>query len=138
MKSTKCTAIAITCVASLSIAHAEWKKIGANDQGTFYVDEATLTSRGEIRSFLFLDDMKKPTLQSDRSIISHHEVDCGSRKFRSIKTTYFSQPMGKGKSTVLGPDVKPDPPAATKGASWLVATVGQPSEQMVNWACKVK
>ncbi|MEI8029461.1 MAG: surface-adhesin E family protein [Comamonadaceae bacterium] len=125
-------------MASLSIAHAEWKKIGANDQGTFYVDEATLTSKVKIRSFLLLDDMKKPTLQSDRSIISHNEVDCGSLKFRSVKTTYFSQPMGKGKSTVLEPDAKPDSPATPKDAYWLDLTVGQPSEQIVKWACKVK
>jgi hypothetical protein len=122
---------------SLSTVHAGWKEIGSNYHGIFYVDEATLAVQGKVRRFLLLDDMRKPNLQGDHSIVSQNEVDCGSGKFRSVKTTYLFQAMGRGTPHTLEPEQNAGA-LATPKVVWLDPTVGQPSEQIVKWACKTK
>jgi len=94
-------------------------------------------SKGDVRSFQMLDDMNAPNKEGDRSIVAMYEVDCASRKSRSAKTTYFSLAMGKGTSLTLEPEMNAGSPATPK-VVWQDSAVGQPSEKIINWACKSK
>ena len=81
------------------VAHAEWTKVDMIKSGkTHYVDLERIRKHEGKVYYWELTDFLKPFADSTFSIMTYGEAECGSFKYRFLKTTWHSKPMGEGKS----------------------------------------
>ena len=81
------------CVA----APAQWTPVLTDEQGSYYLDSASIQTQGRVRTFWSLRDYK--TMQSTydgkayRSALLKIELDCGSQEATALEITYFTDKM---------------------------------------------
>ena len=81
------------------VAHAEWTKVGVGKSGkTHYVDLQRIRKHDGKVYYWELNDFPKPSADGTFSIMIYGEAECGSFKYRFLKTTWHTKPMGEGKS----------------------------------------
>ena len=66
-------------------ATASWLRVVGGEKGTIYVSPHLITVDGERRTVLVLMDWNEP-VSGVRSVQIVEEVDCGSKRFRKLKT----------------------------------------------------
>ena len=66
---------------------------------TFYVDVDSIKKHNELVYYWRLIDYIEPTEFGDYSIITKYKVNCVEEKQFRLSSTYYSQPMGKGRIT---------------------------------------
>ena len=104
----KVIAIAVltfVCVAFVSRqpvdAAPQWEAITLADQGTFYIDPASILREGSIRKFHSALDHKTIQSTSDGKAFwsneTHVQIDCNSRQARVVHLTLYSGKMLTGK-----------------------------------------
>ena len=99
----------------------EWKHMSTSTKGNkTYVDTDTIRNIDGSKLFWILVDFKKKDNFGDLSEKSYVKLDCKNFRYMYLDRTFFSLPMGKGKSTVDGPINKwKYPPPKSKGVTWL-------------------
>lgn len=93
--------ITIALIALLGLppdAEAAWVPLVSTDDATatVYVDQETVTSRGAIRRFWDLHDLKNAGSDGERSRSWLREVDCANERYRTLAVMTLSGPMGTG------------------------------------------
>ena len=91
---------AIVCSLILSpVANAEWTKVGVSKSGKIhYVDLQRIEKHDGKVYYWELNDFPKPSADGTFSIMIYGEAECESFKYRFLKTTWHTKPMGEGKS----------------------------------------
>ena len=81
-----------------SQSYAAWTKIvkGAQDGATYYVDFDRIRKHSGYIYFWVLKDYLKPDKYGDFSVKAYTQADCKLFKNKTLKLTFYTQPMGKG------------------------------------------
>ncbi len=87
----------ILILSSLNAFAVSWKKFSENRMGNSYVDVDSIKKRNNVVYYWRLFDYSEPSPIGVKSSISKFTVDCLSEKITWLSSTYYSQPMGKGK-----------------------------------------
>ncbi len=101
-----------------SSAHADWVKMGDTDEGSFYIDPASVLRDGHVRQVWELTDLKQRDEGGELSRRTRVQYDCqrGSTQVLSISTHW--EPMAAGKALLsiaregLWKEVPPETPYA--------------------------
>lgn len=91
--------IALIGLAGMPVgAHAAWVAIVSTDDATatVYVDRSTVSSRGTVRRFWDLHDLKSVGTDGERSRSWLREIDCQGERFRTLAVMTLSGSMGTG------------------------------------------
>lgn len=96
----KCLLFALL-VTSTSV-YAEWTKITDSDESSVYIDKSSLKKIGEVievnQLFNFLDTAKSPdNAISYKSSNTREAYNCQTSQSKTIRFTWYSENMGKGK-----------------------------------------
>ena len=78
-----------------------WKKVGENQSGDFYVDVDNIKKPNGLVYYWRLVDYIQSSTPAN-SAINKYKVDCGEEKQTLLNETYYSQSMGKGR--IIGED----------------------------------
>lgn len=94
-----CVVLMLACAAGG--ASAEWVRVGGNSQSEAYADPSTVVRKGNLVRMTALYDYRaadRATLfaKSLFSRTSQQEFDCDAAKFRDIRASHYTQPMGRG------------------------------------------
>jgi hypothetical protein len=81
-------------------AHADWVKMGETDEGTFYIDTATVIRTGTRREVWELTDLKERDEGSELSRRSRVAYDCDRGLTRVLSLSTYLEPMATGKALV--------------------------------------
>ena len=74
-----------------------WQKVTEGNSGDIiYIDTDNIETDENRIYYYSLIDFFKPNKES-YSAVSKYKVDCGEEQISWLSTTYYSQPMGKGK-----------------------------------------
>ena len=95
----KLTLILTTLIFSVmfsSTSFAEWKKVGENVRGTFYVDFERIKKHDGYVYFWELQDFLKPTPYGDLSGKAYRQGDCKKFRYKYLSLTFHKEPMGGG------------------------------------------
>ena len=90
-------ALCLAAGGSCAAAPAQWDPVLTDAQGVYYIDSASIQSKGSVRSFWSLRDYK--TMQSTydgkayRSTLVKLELDCSSQEATALEITYFTGKM---------------------------------------------
>lgn len=97
-KHTRCVLALITVSGLPMVAEAAWVPLVSTDDATatVYVDRETVKSRGEIRRFWDLHDLKNTGSDGERSRSWLREIDCKDERYRTLAVMTLSGPMGTG------------------------------------------
>lgn len=79
-------------------AWAEWAKIGETEDGTFYLDSATIRKDGNLRRVSVGQDRKQRGTDGEMSVRGLYVFDCKDGRFRVLSASWHSEPMGGGKT----------------------------------------
>lgn len=86
--------------ASNAQADSPWVRVLQNEQGTYYLNPKTVTSKGKVKNFWSLRDYPQTQATFDgkafRSTLAHIELDCASQEALVLEISYFSEAMGTG------------------------------------------
>lgn len=108
--------------------YAEWQEVSETDSGmTVYIDPDTILRRGDLVKMWELQDYKTVPTPGDTflSIKGQREFNCSEHRMRSLKFTFFSGHMGRGRVILSSADESKWEPIAPE-------SVGQ---SMLNIAC---
>ena len=84
-------------VGSLSVSNAEWTKVSETVDGNIlYVDFERIRKNGGYVYFWDLMDNAKPTKHGDLSSIAYRKADCNVFRYKYLKDSYYTEPMGRG------------------------------------------
>jgi len=75
----------------------EWKKVGSNNDGEFFINSDTIIKNKDLIYFDFLQNFFEPNIESSLSLIGRDVMNCKSKKYRSLRWVYYFELMGKGK-----------------------------------------
>lgn len=93
MMSLFCASAGLACAAG----PARWDPVLTDEQGSYYLDSASLQKKSDVRTFWSLRDYK--TMQSTydgkayQSALLKIELDCGSQEATVLEITYFTGKM---------------------------------------------
>ena len=74
----------------------KWKYVATNTEGIdFYIDYSNIYISGQHLMFWHLQNKNKVDKWGSRSVAILRELNCGAKKFRSIKFSYYYGSMGK-------------------------------------------
>ena len=76
-----------------------WVLVSENENGTFYVDRASIRRDGCGRWFWELVNLKKPDKDDDRSYRMLKEVGCEGWRYRYLKGSFYRRPMALGETS---------------------------------------
>jgi hypothetical protein len=79
-------------------AHAEWVRMGETDEGTFYIDTATILRAGARHEVWELTDLKERDEGNELSRRSRVAYDCERRLTRVLSLATYAEPMAIGKA----------------------------------------
>jgi hypothetical protein len=79
-------------------AWAEWEKIAANNDATFYVDRATLRKDGNLRRMWSIQNLKQRNKDGEISRRIRYEYDCKGERSRALALSTHTEPMADGKT----------------------------------------
>lgn len=82
-----------------SFGWANWALVSENDNGTAYVDTASVSKDGCLRRFWELLNLKVPDKDGDWSYRLLMETDCKERRYRYLQGSYYGRPMCLGEMT---------------------------------------
>ena len=83
-----------------SSSHAGWVEMGQTDEGTFYIDPATILRTGSSREVWELTDLKQRDEGSELSRRSRVAYDCKNGLTRVLSLETYLEPMATGKTIV--------------------------------------
>ena len=89
-------ALVVSLLVAAAPAWAEWVKVARTDAAVHYVDPATLTKDGNLRTVWALQDMVDPGDDGVMSIRALQEYDCADGRSRYLSLTSHSLPMAQG------------------------------------------
>ena len=76
---------------------AQWDRILTDEQGSYYLDSASIQSKARVRTFWSLRDYKAMQSTYDgkayQSTLVKIELDCGSQEATALEITYFTGKM---------------------------------------------
>jgi hypothetical protein len=81
-------------------AHADWVRMGETDEGTFYIDAATILRVGARREVWELTDLKERDEGSELSRRARVAYDCERGLTRVLSLATYLEPMATGKMLV--------------------------------------
>tara|TARA_S200000501_G_C20466133_1_gene587300 strand:+ start:179 stop:565 length:387 start_codon:yes stop_codon:yes gene_type:complete len=81
----------------LNCIAVSWKKFGQNQMGNSYVDVDNIQKINNVVYYWRLFDYAQTSPIGVNSSVSKFTVDCVADKLTWIDSTYYSEPMGKGK-----------------------------------------
>ena len=77
-----------------------WRKVPENEKGnSYYIDFDNIKKHNSLVYYWVLSDYIEPTEYGDYSVIVENKVDCVEEKLFRLSSTFYSQPMGKGRIT---------------------------------------
>jgi hypothetical protein len=83
-----------------SSAYADWSRVGNFDNGDFYIDRATVTSKGGKREVWSLMDYRYAQMDSNKNIFRSTrtmlQLNCPEKKARITHMSFFSGQMLRG------------------------------------------
>ena len=79
-------------------ASADSVKVTEAGDTAYYVDRASITSKGDIHRVPVVHDYAKPEPGGVRSRRVIYDVDCGRERLRSLSGTEYAEPMAQGKN----------------------------------------
>ncbi len=79
-------------------AHADWLKMGETDEGTFYIDTATIVRAGTRHEVWELTDLRERDEGSELSRRSRVAYDCERRLTRVLSLATYPESMAKGEA----------------------------------------
>lgn len=82
-------------------AYSEWVKMGVDEDGTVYIDPATIRKDGHLRRVWGMTDMRqRDPIGGEISRRALVEYDCKKLQVRVRSGTLHSEPMARGKGIV--------------------------------------
>ena len=76
---------------------AQWERVLTDEQGSYYLDNASIQSKARVRTFWSLRDYKSVQATYDgkayQSTLVKMELDCGSQEATALEITYFNDKM---------------------------------------------
>ena len=75
----------------------EWKKVGSDNSGEFFINSDTIMKNDDLIYFDFLQNFLEPNIKSSLSLIGRDVMNCKTKKYRGLRFVYYFDPMGKGK-----------------------------------------
>jgi hypothetical protein len=81
-------------------SHAAWVEMGQTDEGTFYIDPATILQAGSSREVWELTDLKERDEGSELSRRSRVAYDCKQGLTRVLSLETYLDPMASGRAIV--------------------------------------
>ena len=81
-------------------SHAAWVEMGQTDEGTFYIDPATILQAGSSREVWELTDLKERDEGSELSRRSRVAYDCKQGLTRVLSLETYLEPMASGRAIV--------------------------------------
>ena len=81
-----------------SPAWADWVKVAATGDTTFYVDPASISVTGSFRQVAVLQDYAAQESDGIRSRRVSYEIDCAGERLRSVAAVEYTEPMAQGTS----------------------------------------
>ncbi len=79
-------------------SHAGWVEMGQTDEGTFYIDPATILQAGSSREVWELTDLKERDEGNELSRRSRVAYDCKQGLTRVLSLETYREPMAAGKA----------------------------------------
>jgi hypothetical protein len=79
-----------------SPSFADWKKVGENMNGTFYVDYERIRKRGDYVYYWELLDLPRPDTSGHLSYKLYAQGDCNMFRYKFIISMTYPAPMGEG------------------------------------------
>ena len=114
----------IVLMLSVTSAWAEWTEIGRTEDGTIYIDYATIRRSGNLANVWWLTDFAKPSWSQKYQ----GQYDCERQQSRLLAFTRFTGRMGGG-------DILPDSSHIPK---WEPVQPGSIVETIFNIVCDKK
>ena len=81
-------------------SHAAWVEMGQTDEGTFYLDPATILQAGSSREVWELTDLNERDEGSELSRRSRVAYDCKQGLTRVLSLETYLEPMASGRTIV--------------------------------------
>ncbi|MDA9357495.1 hypothetical protein N9R34_01350 [Candidatus Thioglobus sp.] len=103
----------------------EWKKVGENAGGTYYIDSEKIREGNRYVYWWSLSDYKTPNSYGDMSSKVYNETDCEVFRTRILTGDYYEQPMGMGSSVNETSD----------NPKWIYPTPGSSREYVTKYIC---
>ena len=76
---------------------AQWERVLTDEQGSYYLDNASIQSKARVRTFWSLRDYKAMQSTYDgkayQSALLKIELDCSSQEATALEITYFTGKM---------------------------------------------
>jgi len=79
-------------------ASADWAKMGDNDEGSFYIDPASVQREGHLRQVWELTDLKQRDEGGEMSRRTQVEYDCSLGRTKVLSISTYWEPMAAGKT----------------------------------------
>jgi hypothetical protein len=79
-------------------AWADSVKVAETGDTTYYVDPASIGSKGGLRQAMVIQDHATPASDGVRSRRVMYEIDCAGERLRSVAAIEYTEPMAQGKS----------------------------------------
>jgi hypothetical protein len=92
---------AILCGVSLLAAASAWAgsaKVAESADTAYYVDDSSISGKGDVRRVSVIQDYAKQEPGGVRSRRIAYEIDCAGERLRSVAAAEYSQSMAQGNS----------------------------------------
>jgi len=97
---TAAMALRVCCAAAtllVAVPAGAWVAVGESESASYYLDPDTIHVDGPRRRVWRLFDYKEKQASGVRSGKALIEIDCQADTYRYLRTTYYSEPQGRGK-----------------------------------------
>jgi hypothetical protein len=81
----------------IAVPASAWVAVGESESASYYLDPDTIHIDGARRRVWRLFDYKEKQASGVRSGKALIEIDCQADTYRYLRTTYYSEPQGRGK-----------------------------------------
>ena len=81
-----------------SSAHADWAKMGETDEGSFYIEPASVLRDGHLRQVWELTDLKQRDEGGELSRRTRVQYDCKLSRTQVLSISTYWEPMAAGKT----------------------------------------
>jgi hypothetical protein len=95
-----CALLGMAAWTVCAAAPAKWERILSDEQGSYYLDSASIQSKARVRTFWSLRDYKRMQSTYDgkayQSTLVKLELNCASQEATALEITYFTGKMLSG------------------------------------------
>ena len=92
-----CALLGMAAWTGCAAAPAKWERILSDEQGSYYLDSASIQSKDRVRTFWSLRDYKRMQSTYDgkayQSTLVKIELDCAGQEATALEITYFTGQM---------------------------------------------